>query len=244
MTEPRWPTAASNLELAGMVETIDKRITSPAENGVMLEAARRLRKLDAENATLRAEREGLIRDVNQNGLIAAHLRGAFLRLRRAAESQDLLASCDVLTYVRNGLDGDTNGPSADEITPLRWVNPPPSDGGEIECLDGLLRSVKASLCTIHDRHYDEQDCDEDAAGDRTPNRDMHTVVDCNVAIGEIDRALGPIRSKPPHARGGVSTERGQRGNVDNCPHRPKCGCGYFCTAREALESLPGGSGPT
>ena len=71
---------------------------------------------------------------------------------------------------------------------------------EIERLEGLLRSVKASLCTIHDRHYDEQDCDEDAAGDRTPNRDMHTVVDCNVAIGEIERALGPIKSLPPHAR--------------------------------------------
>ena len=73
---------------------------------------------------------------------------------------------------------------------------------EIERLEGLLRSVKASLCTIHDRHYDEQDCDEDAAGDRTPNRDMHTVVDCNVAIGEIERALGPVKSLPPHARGG------------------------------------------
>lgn len=79
-------------------------------------------------------------------------------------------------------------------------NPPPTNCGEIERLDGLLRSVKASLCTIHDRHYDEMDCDEDAAGDRTPNRDMHTVVDCNAAISEIERGLGPVRSKPPHAR--------------------------------------------
>lgn len=34
-------------------------------------------------------------------------------------------------------------------------------------------------------------------------------------------------ANPRHARG-----HGQ------CPHRPKCRCGYFCTAREALEPNP------
>src|SRR5688572_9797128 len=30
------------------------------------------------------------------------------------------------------------------------------------------------------------------------------------------------------------TESTARGD-GQCPHRPKCGCGYFCTAREALD---------
>lgn len=55
-----------------------------------------------------------------------------------------------------------------------------------------LGGLRAVLSTIHDRHYDEMDCDEDAAGDRTPNRDMHTVTDCNVGIGDIDRVLAKV----------------------------------------------------
>lgn len=60
---------------------------------------------------------------------------------------------------------------------------------ESAALRATLRGLKATFDTIHDRHCDEADCDEDASGHRTPNRDMHTMVDCNVALGEIDKAL-------------------------------------------------------
>lgn len=58
-----------------------------------------------------------------------------------------------------------------------------------ERLQKALRVAKCQLGFILDRHEDEQDCDQDADGHRTPNRDMNTVVDCNIAIAEIDAAL-------------------------------------------------------
>jgi hypothetical protein len=69
---------------------------------------------------------------------------------------------------------------------------------ENAALREALRGLKATFSTIHDRHLDSEDCDEDASGHRTPNSHMHTVVDCNVSIEMIDRALGQ-----ESARGGA-----------------------------------------
>lgn len=64
-----------------------------------------------------------------------------------------------------------------------------------EQMTKALRVAKCQLGFILDRHQDEQDCDQDADGHRTPNRDMNTVVDCNIAIAEIDRALANHQPK-------------------------------------------------
>lgn len=53
------------------------------------------------------------------------------------------------------------------------------------CLGGL----RATFSIIHDRHEDEQDCDQEADGYPRPNSAMSTVVDCNAAIGEIRRVM-------------------------------------------------------
>jgi hypothetical protein len=55
--------------------------------------------------------------------------------------------------------------------------------------EAALREIGAVLDTIHDRHADNADCDEDASGHRTANRDMNTMVDCEVAKYTINRAL-------------------------------------------------------
>lgn len=94
-----------------------------------------------------------------------------------------------------------------------------------EGMSKALRVAKAELETIHDRHYDEQDCDEDASGHRTANRDMNTVVDCENAIRGIVAALatnpavhapgGTDGLAPPIARVRESATVGDSGTTDN-----------------------------
>lgn len=53
------------------------------------------------------------------------------------------------------------------------------------------------------------------------------------AVCGMHESVHRPRSEPHYCP--VETEAHARGG-GQCPHRPKCGCGYFCTAREALET--------
>jgi hypothetical protein len=113
--------------------------------------------------------------------------------------------------------------------------------------DKALVSVKAilvvasGLCADLERELAEQKqarkelADELEDWRTATGRDTHLEVfdllgRLRSRISDLSREVIELTAKQGHARGG------------ECPHRPKCGCGYFCTAREPLDSVqPGGT---